>query len=406
MRRRSRAGGEPIKTRRRKAMTLKRGIAPKTVHRRSSSPTGQETKVARLARELNEALEQQTATSDVLQVISSSPDDLQPVFATMLENATRICDARFGNVYFWDGDAFHLVATHNTPPAFAESRKRGPFRPNPGHPFRDLVETKHVFHIADAAALPGHKARDPQIVEPVELGGIRTCLGVPMLKDNNLVGALVIFRQEVRAFSDKQIGLLTSFAAQAVIAIENARLLNELRQRTVDLTERTADLTEALEQQTATSEVLRVISSSAGDLDPVFQTILENATRICEAKFGSLMLAEGDAFRLGAIHNAPQAFTEFLRRGPMRPSPHITFGRAVVTKRVAQTADITIEQPYLQGDPMAVAAAELGGYRTVLAVPMLKEGEIIGALVFFRQEVRTFNDKQIGLVQNFAKIKP
>ena len=226
--------------------------------------------------DLTEALEQQTATSEVLQVISSSPGDLQPVFATMLENATRICDAKFGNVYLWDGDAFRLVATHNTPPAFAESRKRGPFRPNPGHPFRALVETKQVFHIADVAVLPGYTERDPQIVEPVELGGIRTCLGVPMLKDNDLIGALVVFRQEVRPFNEKQIALLSNFAAQAVIAIDNTRLLNELRQRTTDLTD-------ALDRQTASSEVLHVISSSPGELRPVFAAMLENAVRICGA---------------------------------------------------------------------------------------------------------------------------
>ena len=141
--------------------------------------------------DLSEALEQQTATSDVLQIISSSPSDLEPVFTTMLENAARICEAKFGNVYLWDGDAFRLVAAYNTPPAFAESRKRAPFRPNPGHPFRNLVETKEAFHIADAAALQAYKERDPQIVEPVELGGIRTCLGMPMLKNNNLIGALL-----------------------------------------------------------------------------------------------------------------------------------------------------------------------------------------------------------------------
>jgi GAF domain-containing protein len=145
-------------------------------------------------RELKESLEQQTATSDVLQVISSSPGDLQPVFATILENAARICDAKFGNIYLWDSDAFHLVATHNTPPAYAESRKRGPFRPGPRHPFRRLVVTKQIYQVEDLAALPGYLERDPQIVEPVELGGVRTSLGVPMLKDNNLIGALIVFR--------------------------------------------------------------------------------------------------------------------------------------------------------------------------------------------------------------------
>jgi GAF domain-containing protein len=185
------------------------------------------------------------------------------------------------------------------------------------------------------------------------------------------------------------------YPTSASAAAENVRLFEAEQQRT-------RELSESLEQQTATSEVFQVISSSPDDLQPVFEAILENATRICEAKFGALMLAEGNAFRLGAIHNAPRAFAEFMQRGPVRPSPHITFGRAVATKRVAQTADITIEQPYLQGDPLAVAAAELGGYRTVLAVPMLKESEIIGALVFFRQEVRPFNDKQIAPVQNFA----
>jgi GAF domain-containing protein len=206
---------------------------------------------------------------------------------------------------------------------------------------------------------------------------------------------MFLTRVTVDPFSQQQIDLVTTFADQAVIAIENTRLFEAEQQRT-------RQLTELLEQQTATSEVLQIISSSPGELQPVFNAMLANATRICEAKFGALMLAEGDAFRLGAIHNAPQAFAEFIQRGPVRPNPHITFGRAVTTKRVAQTADITIEQPYLQGDPLAVAAAELGGYRTVLAVPMLKESEIIGALVFFRQEVRPFNDKQIALVQNFA----
>jgi two-component system, NtrC family, sensor kinase len=353
--------------------------------------------------DLTEALEQQTATSEVLQIISSSPGDLQPVFATMLENATRICDAKFGNVYLWDSDAFHLVATHNTPPAFAESRERGPFRPNSGHPFRNLVETKEAFHVADVAALQAYKERDPQVVETVELGGIRTCLGVPMLKDNNLIGALVIFRQEVRPFSDKQIALLTNFAAQAVIAIENTRLLNELRQRTTDLTERTTDLTEALEQQTATSEVLQVISSSPGDLEPVFASILKNAVRICDATFGNIYRWDGEALHIVATHNTPAAFAEDRRRSPYRPYPQSPIGRMVADKTVAHIRDVTAEEVYTaQNDPVAVSAVALGGIRTLLGVPLLNKDEMIGAFFLSRQEVRPFTEKQIALVKNFA----
>ena len=198
--------------------------------------------------DLTEALEQQTATSDVLQVISSSPGDLEPVFTTMLENATRICDAKVGNVYLWDGDVLRLVAAHNRPPAFAESRTRAPFRPNPSHPYRRLVVTKQVFHLPDVAALPAYKERDPQIVEAVELGGIRTCLGVPMLKENNLIGALLVYRQEVRLFTDKQIALLQNFAAQAVIAMENARLLKELRERTEQVEAQSQELVKLNQQ--------------------------------------------------------------------------------------------------------------------------------------------------------------
>jgi GAF domain-containing protein len=322
--------------------------------------------------DLTEALEQQTATSEVLQVISSSPGDLQPVFATMLGNAARICDAKFGNIFRWDGDVFSLVATHNTPPAFAEYRKRRPLPLKPNLPFSRMVVTNAVVHCADAAALPAYtEQRDPDIVAAVELAGIRTFVAVPMLKENKLIGALIVYRQEVHPFTDKQIELVKNFAAQAVIAIENARLLSELRQRTTDLTE-------SLEQQTATSEVLRVISSSPGELERVFNAVLANATRICDAKFGVLQLCDGDAFRAGAWHNAPPTFADFIRRGPIRPGPNVPLSRMARSKQVVHVADITMEQAYIERDPVAVAGAELGGYRTVLAVPQSRSSTSAG----------------------------
>jgi GAF domain-containing protein len=359
--------------------------------------------IARLLNELRrrtadlaESLEQQTATSEVLQIISSSPGELDLVFETMLANAAHLCEAKYGFLWVSEGDGLRPVAYHGVRSEFVAAYPRDlVLRPEPDLPLARLIRTKQLVHVLDAREEPGYIRRYPPFVPMIEIGGARTMLLVPMLKEDVLVGAIAFYRKEVRSFTDKQISLVQNFASQAVIAIENARLLNELRQRM-------ADLTVSLEQQTATSDVLRVISSSTGELEPVFDAILENATRLCEAKFGILMMAEGDAYRLGAVHDAPQAFIEFMKRGPVRPSPHITFGRAVTTRRVAQTTDITIEQPYLQGDPLAVAAAELGGYRTVLAVPMLKESEVKGALVFFRQEVRAFDEKQIDLVKNFA----
>ena len=282
MKRRSKISGHRSKTRRPNAPKFKTGSASKQATRTTSSVASEQGENARLIRELNEARDQQTAASEVLRVISSSSCDLQPVFATMLEKAVRICDATFGNIFRWDGEAFQLMAAHKTPPAFAKARKLSPIRPSPTTLFGRLVATKSLVHTADLAAEKQYvEERRPTYVEAVELGGIRAFLLVPMLKNDEPIGAIGLFRHEVRPFTDRQIELVKGFAAQAVIAIENARLLNELRQRTDDLTERTADLTEALEQQTATSEVLQVISSSPGDLEPVFATMLENAVRIC-----------------------------------------------------------------------------------------------------------------------------
>jgi GAF domain-containing protein len=347
--------------------------------------------------DLTEALEQQTATSEVLQVISGSPGDLDPVFASMLENAVRICDATFGNIYRWDGEALHLLATHNTPPALAEARKRSPRHPGSNTPTGRMVATKTVVHVADLAAEQAYvEQRDPATVISVELAGVRTYLAVPMLKENELVGAFALARQEVRPFTDKQIALVTNFAAQAVIAIENARLLNELRQRT-------SDLTEALDQQTVTSQILQVISSSTGDVQPVFEAVLMNAVRLCDAKFGMINYWNGEALYLAAAYNAPAAFVEFRKSNLLRPRPeNFSSARMLMSNMIIHCEDLTVEQEYLQRMPIAVAAVELGGVRTFLAAPMFKESSLIGAVIIYRQEVRSFTDKQIELLKNFA----
>ncbi len=346
--------------------------------------------------DLTEALEQQTATSEVLQVVSRSSGDLQPVFAAMLENAARICDANFGNIFRWDGDALWLVATHNTPPGFTEHRRRVPFRPNQGNPIGEMLKANAAIHVADLALDERYiQKRDAEVVAAVELGGIRTFVAVPMLKDEKLIGAVILYRQEVRPFSAKQIELVKNFASQAVIAIENARLLNELRQRTTDLTE-------SLEQQRATSDLLEVISSSPGNLEPVFQSMLANAVAICGAHFGNMFLHEDGAFRTVAMYNAPDAYAKARMSGSFHPPSDSGLGRLVVTKQVVQIADLRTEERYLNRDPFVVTAVELAGIRTLLAVPLLKEGHLVGAIVIYRQEVRPFGEKLIELVKNFA----
>jgi two-component system, NtrC family, sensor kinase len=523
----------------------------------------------RLLSELRESLQEQTATSEVLQAVSSYPGDLQPVFDAMLEKAARICDAKFGNIFRWDGESLHLAATYNTPPAFYELRGRSPLRPGPGNPLSRLIATKAAVHVADLAAEPGYtEKRDSNVVSAVEIGGIRTVVVVPMLKEKELIGAISVYRQEVRPFSDKQIALVTNFAAQAVIAIENARLLDELRESlrqqtatadvlkvisrsTFDLPkvlytllesaarlceadkgqilrptgndasycsaanyrhtpeyeehlktqtfapgrggivgrvllegksvqisdvladpeyafreivklgdfrtilgvpllregvitgllvlhraevrpfsdkqiklvelfadqaviaiensrlfeaeqQRTRELAESLEQQTATSEVLQVISSSPGDLQPVFATMLANMVRVCDATLGSVYRFEDDAFRFIAQHNTLPAHAELTRYSPFRPGPKHYFARMIASKTVDHVADLAAEQGYLERRPEYVASVELGRVRTALFVPMLKESKLIGVFAVGRQEVRPFTDKQIELVENFA----
>ena len=344
---------------------------------------------ARLLNELRELLQQQTATADVLKVISTSPGELEPVFQAMLENAVRICEAKFGTLFRFEGDAYRAVATHNAPQELMDEYGRHGLRqPTPGGILDRMLRTKQVCHTADYAAefVHGTAAR---------FGGARSIVCVPMVKDNVLIGAFSIYRQEVRPFTDKQIALLENFGAQAVIAIENTRLLNELRHRT-------SDLTESLEQQTATSEVLRVISSSPGELEPVFQAMLTNAMRICEAKFGHLLLYDGESFHPAHLGDVPAAYREIWERGPLRPNPKTAIGRIAETKQVIQIPDIKADPAYAEGEPLRVATVEIAGARTLLGVPMFKESQLVGAIIIYRQEVRPFTDKQIELVKNFA----
>ena len=348
----------------------------------------------RLLNELRELLEQQTATAEVLEVISTSPGQLEPVFQAMLANATRICGAMFGILFLADGDGFRTGAMHNAPPALVEARRREPlFRPSPVSPLGRMTRDKRPVQVDDWLSDQGEIEVPPGYSQPqiANLAGARTVVSVPMLKDNALVGAIVIYRQEVRPFSDKQIELLANFAAQAVIAIENTRLLNELRQRT-------DDLSESLEQQTATSDVLKVISSSPGDLQPVFQAMLSNATRICEANFGNLHLCQEGAFLTVAQYGAPPEFARQRRDNPViHPGPGTALARIAETKRLVHIEDISAEAPHA-GSPMVT----LAGARTVLNVPMLKDGALVGVIAIYRQEVRPFADKQIALMQNFA----
>ena len=337
--------------------------------------------------DLTESLEQQTATSEVLRVISGSPGDLQPVFQAMLENAVRISEAKFGTLFRFDGNAFYWAAGTGTPPKLAEFQKRrGLFQPRPGSRLESVMRTKQVSYTVDNAA-----EAVPEM--STVLGGARSIVVVPMLKDDVLVGVISIYRQEVRPFTEKQIELVQNFAAQAVIAIENTRLLNELRQRT-------NDLTESLEQQTATSEVLRVISSSPNDLGPVFQSILQNAVHICDANFGTLSLYEGDAFRMVATHNVPPAFAELRRRQPLfRPRVMLRMAETKQVLHIADTAQYAASEPV---DPDTSAFATLSEVRTVIAVPMLKDDNVIGAIVIYRKEVKEFTDRQIELIKHFA----
>ena len=335
--------------------------------------------------DLQESLEYQTATSDVLKVISRSTFDLQPVLETVVKTAAQLCNAEMALIGRRDGERWRVAANVGFPPEYeAYERAHGAMAINPNSPSVGwrAVREQRVVHIHDVAAIPDYHEAS------IRLAKQRTSLGVPLLRDGEAVGVIMLARRRVEPFTERQIDIVSTFADQAVIAIENTRLITEQR--------------EALEQQTATAEVLQVINASPGNLTPVFDAILEKAMRLCGAAFGSFYTYDGDQFHSAAQRGVPAAYAEFRAQNPPRPVPGSTIARALEARRTLQDLDLKALRPYLDGNPGAHAMVELGGIRTILAVPLCKDDAVLGHINVYRQEVRAFSEKQIALLENFA----
>jgi GAF domain-containing protein len=340
--------------------------------------------------QVTEALEQQTATAEILQGISSSPTDVQPTLDAIAVSATRLCEAEQGTVFRFDGRLIHMVAHNGGGPLERETLLR--LFPRP--PGRGTLTSRAILtgsvQQADIAADPEHEHR-----EIAAFWG--TVLSVPMLREGVTIGAITVRRRERRPFSDKQIELVRTFADQAVIAIENVRLFTALQQKNDALTQAHAQVTEALEQQTATADVLKVISRSTFDLQPVLETLIESAVRLCGADKGFILRPDGGLYRTAAAYGATQGFIEIAQRIPTRPGRESATGRAVLERRVIQIPDVLADPEY--GWATGQRGEEI---RTILAVPMLREATVIGVIVIGRTEVQPFSDKQIELVKTFA----
>jgi class 3 adenylate cyclase len=406
MKRRSKVSGRHIKGRREKTPDPTRRNAPKHTPA-PHVPRGEyEHEFSRLTHELSEAREQQAATSEVLKAISGSASDLRTVLDTLLQSAVRLCRADQGTVAQRRGDTFYRSASYGFSPAYLDYVKDIPVKPGRDTGTgRALLEGK-VIHIPDVLTDPDFTWKEGQ-----RLGGFRTVLGVPMLREGVAVGVMALTRSAVRPFTDEQIALVENFAAQAVIAIENARLLNELRRRTDDLSKLTTDLTQSLEQQTATAKVLDVISRAAFDLRAVFETVVESSVRLCGAERGAIYRFDGETLRITSSYNVPPQMVEWIEQHPFRPGTDSASGRAsaraALERRTVHISDVDADPAYTSAAATRARRTWMGrganaSARTLLAVPILKGDALLGVIAIYRLEVRPFTDKQIALVETFA----
>jgi signal transduction histidine kinase len=360
---------------------VRRGVA-KTRRRQVSRAFRRDAEVERLTRELNTMAEQQRATADVLKLIGRASGDPQSVFANILANAVRIGDAHSGVINRWDGEALHLVATHNMPQAFIELRKQLAHRPHHHSATGRMLSTRRLVHIADLTTDRAYLERNPPTVAAVEVAGARTILAVPLWKDSELIGSLFVGRNEVRPFAEKEIEIIENFAAQAVVAIQNAQLLHELR--------------ETLQQQTAAADVLKIISRSAFDLQAALDTVVELAARLCNADLAAVHASRA-YFGAVATYGFPASLTEVASNIVFEPGRGSVLGRAALEAKPVQVTDVLADPEYALRD-----AQQRVGYRTVLGVPLLRDGHPIGVIALMRFAVRPFTDKQIEIAQSFA----
>ena len=385
MKRRSRAGGKPVKTRRRKVATPKRRNAPKAARRRRSPTAGQETMLARLTRELNEALEQQKATAEILGGISRSRFELQPILQIVVNTAARLCRANKAVIFRLEGGIYRFAAGYSLDPAYLEIERQTPISPGPETVIGRAAMSRQVARIHDAWTDPLYEKK-----EDAKIGGHRSMIGVPLMREGEPVGVIGLSRSRVDPFSEHEIELVTTFANQAVIAIENVRLFEAEQQRT-------RELAELLEQQTATSNVLDVISRSAFDLRVVFETVAESSVRLCAADRAFILRFDGEMLRMAVAYNVSQEFKEFVIQNPFRPGRHSAAARVALERRTVHIPDVLADLEYKYG------AKTFEAFRTVLGVPILKDENLLGVIIIYHVgEVRPFTDKQIALVETFA----